>query len=90
MAILVLASMKLLTNSKNPFSNPLKRHCNGDFVVRIQEAACDPENLFREAVCVRYTGQKSKDGNPPMAEKKSCTEILQRLPEHYSELVSFF
>jgi hypothetical protein len=40
---------------------------------------------------VHWTGQLiSKDGNSPMAEKKSWTEILKRLPEKYSEFVSVF
>jgi hypothetical protein len=35
---------------------------------------------------VHWTGQLiSKDGNQPMAEKKSWTEILKRLPEQFSE-----
>jgi len=37
-----------------------------------------------------YIGKRSKEGNPPMAVKKSYTEIMKQLPEKYSEFVSVF
>jgi hypothetical protein len=69
--------MKLVTNSENPFSNPIQMLYSGDF---------DPKNAYRKplvmqktvpkAGCDVHTGKnrpiaKKQKGNRQMTEKKS-------------------
>ncbi len=88
----LLASIKLLTNNfENPYSNPLQRPNSGDLILRIHTGSrLLSLTLFRNLAMILHSRKSTriKDENRPMAEKKSCIEILMRISIQYLELVS--